>query len=65
MRKVTWRMIFTEFKEKYPTLRKRVWHWCPYGYLTIVLHLDNGDRITYDYLNKKIDFLPEGWKKKD
>ena len=57
--KITWETIYKDFGSKYPTLRKRVMGWQPYGYLTIVLTCDEGVKIVYDYLKKQCFFLKE------
>lgn len=57
--KITWADIYKEFRSKYPTLRKRVIGWQPYGYLTIILTCDDGVKLVYDYLKKQCLFLEE------
>lgn len=57
--KITWTDIYKEFRSKYPTLRKRVIGWQPYGYLTIILTCKDGIKIAYDYLKKQCVFLDE------
>lgn len=55
--KVTWRMIYEDFKQRYPNLKKEVTYWKPLEFATIELWLKDGDRMKYDYDMKKAEFI--------
>ena len=55
--KITWDIIYKDFRSRYPTLRKRVIGWQPYGYLTILLICDDQVKLVYDYLKKQCLFV--------
>ena len=48
-RKITWNMIYADFKRRHPNLRKEVTYWRPKAYSTIELWLKDGSRMIYDY----------------
>ena len=56
-KKITWNMIFADFKQRHPNLRKEVSYWCPRDYLIIELWLKDGRRMLYDYWNHKAEFI--------
>ena len=53
MRPITWKMIFNEFKQKFPNLIKDLHSWRPYDHLKILIKQIDGTEIIYDYLTKK------------
>lgn len=55
-RKVTWRMIYTDFKQLHPNLKKEVTYWHPHEFATIMLYFKNGDKATYNYDTKEVFF---------
>ena len=55
--KITWRMIYEDFKRRYPNLKKEVTYWKPLEFATIELWLKDGDRMKYDYDMKKAEFI--------
>lgn len=55
--KITWRMIYEDFKQRYPNLKKEVTYWKPLEFATIELWLKNGNRMKYDYDMKKAEFI--------
>ena len=59
--KVTWKDILNDFKEKHPRLGKRVIWWRPMDYATILIHLDDGMKITYNYDEHKAIILCTRW----
>ena len=52
-KKVTWKDVYDEFKQKYPNLAKLVMHYEPYKFATIKLFLPEGVTMVYDYDEKK------------
>ena len=54
--KVTWGMIFDDFKRRHPRLSKSVRQWKPWNYLTIVIDMTDGTRMLYDYYTHKAIF---------
>ena len=61
-RKITWAEIYKEYRKTYPTLAKKSVHYEPKGFLEIVIFLDDGSKITYDYFKKRAEILTERWK---
>lgn len=61
MKKVTWNKIRKDFKYHYPNLHKLVIHWQPHGYAEIELYLITGDKLVYNYDQKRARIL-ETWK---
>lgn len=59
--KVTWKDIIVDFKQRHPRLSKRVIYWCPHDYATILIHLKDGMKITYNYDDKKAVILSASW----
>lgn len=62
-KKLTWKDVYKEFRSKFPNLRKKVMYWCPYGYETIELYLDDGSKATYHYSKNEFKFIKDRWKK--
>lgn len=60
--RITWANIYTEFRKTYPNLRKHALHWRPYDVGQIILYLDDGFTMVYDYDLKKGFMLDERWK---
>lgn len=57
---VTWKMVYADFKSRFPKLRKKVIWYGPYSYATIVISIkdDTGIRdITYNYDTKETKFV--------
>lgn len=48
-RKITWKMILRDFKVHHPHAAKRIVYWRPHSYSEIVIYLDDGIKILYDY----------------
>lgn len=47
--KITWKMIFEDFKLHHPKLADRIIHWRPDNYLTIIVYTEDGLEIKYEY----------------
>ena len=56
-RKITWKVIYEDFKQRYPNLKKEVTYWKPLEFATIELWLKDGDRMKYNYDMKKAEFI--------
>ena len=50
-KKITWQVIFEDFKVRHPRLSGQILHWRPYDYSTIVLYLNDGMKLLYNYDN--------------
>ena len=59
--KITWEMIYNDFRERHPLTGRKVKDYRPYDQLTIVMWISDGSKITYNYLDKKVRILDEGW----
>jgi hypothetical protein len=55
--KITWQNILTDFKQRHPQLSKNITYWCPHGYATILIHLQDGLKLTYNYEEHKAHIL--------
>ena len=53
-KKITWRMVYTDFQRRYPDLRKAITYWRPYNYATILLYFKDGVKSTYNYDTKDL-----------
>lgn len=59
-KKITWAVIFQDFKSHFPNLKKQVTHWRPYDYATIELWFKDKSKATYDYDAKEVKFVEIG-----
>lgn len=59
--KIPWKMILKDFKDRHPHLAKRIVYWCPHSFLTILLHIEGGEVMTYDYMKHKATILDGTW----
>lgn len=59
--KITWKKILADFKQRHPRLAKKVIYWCPHDYATILIHLEDGMKITYNYDDHKAVILSTSW----
>ena len=59
--KITWKKILLDFKEKHPRLGREVCWWRPYDYAKILIHLNDGMKILYDYDEHKAVVLCTRW----
>ena len=57
--KITWEYIYSDFKKLYPNLSKDVVDYRPYDYATIILFLNDGVKLIYNYDEKKAYFLKD------
>lgn len=56
--KLTWRMIYTDFKRKHPRLSKMASCFCPYDYAEILVYFNDGSKMTYNYDTCRVNFKP-------
>ena len=61
-KKVKWVEVVKDFKERNPEIVKRIWYWCPYDFMTVLIYLDDGTKLTYDFTNHKATVLDSTWK---
>lgn len=64
-KKITWRMIYTDFKKQFPKESKLVTYWRPYDYATIQLYFKKGNIRTYNYDTKQLSEVLGSWLHKD
>ncbi len=55
--KLTWEMIYQDFKKMHPRSAKTVMGFQPYNYATILLIFPNRVRKTYNYDTKEVTIL--------
>ena len=56
--KVTWRMVYTKFKKTHPRLSKMSCGFQPYNYAEILIYLNDGSKLTYNYDTCRVNFTP-------
>ena len=54
MRKITWQKIYEDFKAQYPKMCKKVVHWQPHDYATIILYFNDGKKKLYNYDTREV-----------
>lgn len=64
-KKITWNVIYKDFKSRHPSLRKEVVYWRPYDYATILLYMSDGRYATYNYDRRAVRFLSGTWLHKE
>lgn len=62
VKKLTWRDIYKDFRKHYKILCKNVVYWHPRDYEQIVLYLEEGSKMVYDYKLKECWLLEDTWK---
>ena len=56
-KKITWDVIYRDFRRHFPNLKKMVIDWRPYDYAMIVVTLKDKRHLTYDYDMKTVKFI--------
>lgn len=56
-KKIKWSDIYKDFRMRHPNLKKMVTDWKPHDYLTILLRLNDGSQITYEYMTRDTKFI--------
>lgn len=59
IKKITWRMIFTDFKKRHPKMSKLVTYWRPYDYSTVLIYLKGGMKLIYNYDDKRARIISQ------
>lgn len=52
-KKITWDVIFEDFKMRHPNLSNKIVHWRSHSYAMILVCLEDGTRLTYNYDTKR------------
>lgn len=58
-------IVFKKFKEIYPTLSKQVVYFYPTNLLTIIVYLEDGSKLSFDYDYGRAVRLKDRWKKEE
>lgn len=58
--KITWRMIFQDFKVQHPGISKGAIY-RPYSQMQILIYLKSGYKCIYDYMSKRAKYTNEPW----
>ena len=53
-KKITWTLVYKDFKEQYPRLGKEAIAFKPYSYATIVIMFSGKPRKLYNYDTKEL-----------
>ena len=48
MDKITWKMLFDDFKKVFPNLSKHTAYWKPFDWMKIEVIFDEGEHFIYD-----------------
>lgn len=56
-RKITWDMIYKDFRSRHPRLRKTVTGYYPYNFLKIEIRFADQAVMIYDYMEHKGTWL--------
>lgn len=58
-KKITWKNIYDDFKNRFPNLSQNVVGFMPHSYATIKLVCEGGKHMTYNYDTKTVVMLKE------
>lgn len=56
-KKITWDVIFQDYKSHNPKRAKEVLRFQPYDFATILLIFQSGERMTYNYDTKNLKVI--------
>jgi hypothetical protein len=56
-KKVTWSDIYKQFRATHPRLKNEVINYRPYNFMTIILTLKDGSKMTYNGMTKECQFI--------
>ena len=59
-RKITWDVIYRDFRRRYPNLSKEVIHWQPHSYATIEIELKDDSKLLFNYDAGIVKFAKRG-----
>lgn len=52
--KITWKMIYDEFKNTYPSKRKEAIHYEPFGFAEILIFMKDGSKYVYNHQYRRL-----------
>lgn len=55
--RITWDVIFQDYKKRHSKKAKEVLHYCPHSFATILLYFPNRCRALYNYDTKEFRML--------
>lgn len=58
-------IAFKRFKEIYPRLSEQAVHFYPTSVITIVIYLEDGSKLLFDYEYERAYRLKDRWKKEE
>lgn len=58
-------IVFKKFRKIYPKLSKQVVHFYPVNLLTIIVYLEDGSKLSFDYDYERAVRLKDRWKKEE
>lgn len=61
-RQLTPKRMYRYFTKTYPKLSSHVVHWHPKNVLELVLYLDDGSKMLYNYDDGRAVILEDRWK---
>lgn len=61
-KKITWDVIYKDFKSRHPNLSREVEYWCPHSYVSIKLYFLDGRTGVYKYFEHEVNFISDRWK---
>lgn len=56
MSELTWRKIYDDFKSRHPNLSRMSVRYDPYDYAEILVYLNNGMKLSYNYDSRLVNF---------
>lgn len=57
--KITWKMIYDEFKDTYPSKRKEAIHYEPFGVAEILIFMKDGSKYVYNHQYHRLRCVQE------
>ena len=60
---IFWNKVYKDFKKTYPSLSKDCVHFHPQGFMTIVVYLSDGTKLSYNYETGRAVVLKDRWRK--
>lgn len=62
-RKVTFDVIYADFRRRHPNLSREVVHWKPLNTLKIKIYMSDGMIIVYDYWTHRATICSANWRR--
>lgn len=63
-KKITWKKVVNDFKERHPKKAKQVVYWRPQDLATVLIYLKDGTKLYYNYDTHESEILTSRWKQK-